>query len=747
MSLIVGDTLKQIKDILIYSIIFFMPFMSVINVFNLTKFNLSLADIFLPFILIYTLINIKDIDFKYILRYIILFVLLFIDILISNILAMNNNIIISGGISSLISEEIKMVICAIYFLFVLTHIKNKKLFLNSIRVWLISCTFVCFIGLIALLMYYNGKPLEINTLVSGAKSVNVFIGTFTDQNLSAVYLSISFHVALFYLKVSKTKYEKVLAYISLILCPICIFLTASRGGMIGFCCSIVFYMIISLKYFYKKLIIIIPSTILIFMIGMSIDINFMDMNISTNLFNKMEQVVTASGEFRVRGNLAKAAFKMGNDNFLLGVGRGNYPLNSSKYFEDMGLGNENPEYKDKIPHNTILGIYSELGIIGLILYIFVFLYLLYLILKNLKYKDYIEYQLIIVSMYLCIFIESIPLNLENFRGLWILTAIFTLLEQNILEYIEPLNKKEFKLNYKYIFTSCTIFLISLTFYIDNARKFYIEETVIVKDIEIIQINNFVKQKEQYIKYYINTKSETADNILTTASVVGIDINKNKKILAQYDYPKARGDAKLYFTPDENIQFIFFVVENKLENIDCTIKDIYIGMDRVEKKVLNEYPLLTDKMYNSFLNNNIIVTNTEIIPKAELWDRELNYNFGNKVILKSVKNKIVDGGYEIEFEFECINNINKDYNMWLHGIPDNINYLEQDRIQYGFDNFDNQMEIPMSTWKIGESYIHKYTIPIKKGVYELHFGFLAKQEYLTVDSENGLYFGKIDTEKH
>lgn len=744
--------MNKLKNVLIYTIIFFMPFMSVVNVFNVTRFNLSLSDILLPIVAIYSIINTKDINFKIIKKYIIIFILLFIALLLSGLLAINNNNIISGNITALLSEEVKVIICAVYFIMIVIYVDNKEAFKNTLKVWLISSICMCIIGIFSLIMYYQGKPIEINTLVSGSKSTNVFIGTFTDQNLCAVYLSISFYIALLYFKLSKYKYEKVVSIIAIILSPICIFLTASRGGIIGFSCSIIFYGIIAFKYLYKKFIIIIPIILLIVMSGLAIDIAFMGQDISNKMFEKMQQVTDKNGEFIVRGNLSKVAFEMGNDHILLGVGRGNYPLNSSQYFKNIGLNPHSYEYENKIPHNTILGIYSELGIIGLILYGFVFIYLLYIIIRNLKYKEYRNYQYIIIAMYACIFAESIPLNIENFRGLWIITALCIILQENLTQYIDVKKEKSFKLNYKYICIGLVIFAISFILYFDNARKLNIPQNILVKDKVDINIKDFEKSKNQYVSYYISSNSDSPNNISVKISIISIDTNNNEKVLSEYKYWKTSGIAKLYFEPDKYTKNIILRVYNYNKSYNVTINNINLVVDEIEKGVINEYPLLTDNIYD-FLNSKNLIhreKSKQVFQNSDIWNEKLNYNFSDRVILKSVNNEIVDGKYKLIFVFDCIGKIEYNYLMWLHGSVDNINYLNSDRIQYGYDNFDHEMEIPMSTWEIGKEYIHEFVLPIDKGIYNLTFGFYLDGNRLYIDNnENnaGIYIGEIDTGKY
>lgn len=743
--------MAKLKNFLIYITIFFIPFMSVVNVFNITRFNLSLADIFIPIMLVYCIVNIKKIDFKDLSKYILVFVLLFLSILISGIYAINNDNIINGNITTLISEEIKMIICAVYFILIIVNINDKEIFKNALKVWLISSICVFSIGLFALFMYYQGKPIEINTLVTGARSVNVFIGTFTDQNLAGVYLSISFYIALFYLKISEYKYEKVLAVIVMIVSPICIFLTVSRGAMIGFSCSLVFYVIIAFRHLYKKLIIIVPSILLIVMFVMMMDIAFMNQNTSNSLFHKLNQVTTKSGEFTVRGNLSKVAFQMGNDHFLLGVGRGNYQLNSPEYFKELGLDANSWDYKDKIPHNTILGIYAELGLVGLVLYGFVFIYLLYLIIKNIQYKDYRGYQYILIAMYACIFAESIPLNLENFRGLWAITALFIVLQKNLVQYLIPIKEKEFKLSYKYVCLGAIILIATGFLYFENARKLNISKDILVDNIISIPIEKFENNKEQYIKYFVNTSSDSPENISANISVVATDFNNNEKILAEYDYWKASGNAKLYFEPDETIQSIVLRLKNINKTQNLVVRDIKLGIDNIEKTIINTYPLLTDSMYEFFSDKNLIVhtQKNSVTQNQSIWDKDLNYNFSDKIILKSVSNKLIDGKYKVIFTFDCIGKMDYDYMMWMHASVDNINYLDADRIQYGFDNFDHAMEVPMSTWEIGKEYTHEFILPIQKGIYNFTFGFLFDLNRLYIDNiqtKASLYIGEIDTKR-
>ncbi len=101
------------------------------------------------------------------------------------------------------------------------------------------------------------------------------------------------------------------------------------------------------------------------------DFNFL---VTSKLFGSTERI-TNNAEFSKaeRINSMITAFNMGANNPVFGVGLSNYALHQKQFNEDPRFLYQN--FKG-IPNNIYLEIFSEIGMIGLLLFIY-FLFLLY----------------------------------------------------------------------------------------------------------------------------------------------------------------------------------------------------------------------------------------------------------------------------------------------------------------------------------------------------------------------------------
>ena len=124
-----------------------------------------------------------------------------------------------------------------------------------------------------------------------------------------------------------------------------------------------------------------------------------------NVINRIQDSLIKGNEID-RFELTKAAFQMGNDNFIFGVGKGNFPLNSYIY-----LGEDNRNYKNQyIPHNTLMGFYAQQGIVGVIIFLILPIFLLYRMIKS----GYSQNRYFIPLLG-GLAVQSFAINVENIR--------------------------------------------------------------------------------------------------------------------------------------------------------------------------------------------------------------------------------------------------------------------------------------------------------------------------------------------
>jgi O-antigen ligase len=133
------------------------------------------------------------------------------------------------------------------------------------------------------------------------------------------------------------------------------------------------------------------------------------------------------GELGVRINLSRASVMMGADHLLIGVGKGNFKYNSKQYVDMFYIKNSDYVYRQSttnVPHNTLAGIFAEMGLPGLMVFIWLFTAIA---LKMVKNRNGINFLFAMACI--AILIQSLSLSLENFRGLWLIAGISLRLQE------------------------------------------------------------------------------------------------------------------------------------------------------------------------------------------------------------------------------------------------------------------------------------------------------------------------------
>ena len=752
----------KLKKYLIVLCMILIPLMSVKTFFNVIEFNTSLADFTLLFYVAITVSNLRKFSLKADFPQYWILLLLGIWMMISNTFAIYNSTINSTGWMGIIGEGIKIGISGFYFYIGYHIMKDGNSFKSILKVWTITCMSVCIIGIIAVIMYYQGTPLEFHTLVNGSRSSAVFVGTLTDPNLAALYLSISFYIVLMWIKTDIKKYERYIGMITLTFTCLCILLTVSRGGSIGFGVSVLLYIILHVRSINKKIFFLIPFIGILFFAWIDIDSTYLNGSLLERFTGKMEQVTELTGEFTVRKNLTLSALNMGKDYLFTGVGRGNYPLNSSKYLNEMGINDLSPYKIDesmKIPHNTLAGIFAELGIIGLLLYLAVFILLGIRVWKNRHLNEHKDFMYILIPLFVGILVESLPLNIENFRGLWFLVGLFLCVEeQKSYEIIKDTMDTKKVWNRKTIIATLLAFLIMGGLYVDAARKTYVFDSIEFSSdglFEVpIPINKF---KEDTVIYY-NIQADSSDTVHKSVSIQVIEIqhDESEKIIQEYSYCKAIGEGRMSIDSLNNMnQIVLRVKPTGIEGTRVILNDIgYLKGDK-KKSFLKRYFLFPNWLYRIFEQKDWLI-DREVVktPNEEIWSKQLDIAMGDSIILQKVDyEEIDDKKIKLCFSFKCVKPMDIDYILWLHGKPDNINLLSEDRMQYGFANFDHLLTPGTSTWQAGEEYIHEYILPVDEGTWDLNFGILKSEGeqvcrlYIDNDEKRpGLHIGQVSFDR-
>jgi tetratricopeptide (TPR) repeat protein len=137
--------------------------------------------------------------------------------------------------------------------------------------------------------------------------------------------------------------------------------------------------------------------------------------------------------FDTRTHLFSNTLKMISENWLTGVGGGNWQI----YFPKYGLEKFQSEtafgyLTYQRPHNDFLWVFSETGIAGFIIYCFIFISILYAIVRKIKNsltkEDFYEANLLLFAIIGYIFIANFDFPLERIEHQELLIMFFVLAE-------------------------------------------------------------------------------------------------------------------------------------------------------------------------------------------------------------------------------------------------------------------------------------------------------------------------------
>lgn len=716
--------MNKLKYYLTYIILVTFPIMSIINITDNLKFNVALSDIFILILGIVWLLDIRNFKLKINYPYFWYFSSFILIFLISNIYNLNSGIN-SGGIGGIISESIKLVISDVYLFIGYNSYENKKGLKNIFISWLVGLWIFIMYGLYLQTSAFLGYiPWTFNNFFGNGSR---FVGTITDPNAAALYLSVSFFIIIWFKNyIICNKKLKIFLNITNILVFICVMLTLSRGGMIGFFCALFIYILFNIKLFIKN-IYLIPMLICLGLSIFYIDtVKFKNQFVNSFIL-RSQDATQENGMLNVRINLSLSAIDMGIDHPIVGVGRGNFSLNSETYLLGRGADFEHQEsfYKGMVAHNTLAGIFAELGMAGLLVFISIFCIMTYKLFKSINFS--LKFKLLIICMWIGIGIQSLSISLENARVLWLTLGIclFTIDRNLEFKFNNENVFKDISIAYKWISIVFSI-TISLILYKSVSSK-YMYNSVDISNSEL-KLDYLANQKGQYIfRYYIDVKESQEENKKLYVFVKNKD---NDNIIKNLEYKKVKGYGNIYFDidVDTNLEFYFIGQDNtKVNDIKVIKPDNKIDI------LLNNYPLLSDKAFNKLKSENKLIDLENLTPKNKeyissgILNEKNMVDLGEKVKYKGVNISQIGEGVQFEFTFECLDKMQYDYIMWMHMETDDINLIPDNQKQSGFINCDHSMEIPMSQWEVGKEYKHIYTAKIPKGNYSCSFGFWLNAE--------------------
>lgn len=374
-------------------IILFFP---LIIVFKSTAINTSL----LTLSLVSLFLIIKNKDYSFFSHYFIIIILFFIGFVFINSLINFKNIetvIKSFG-------NFRFIFLTFATVFILSNISKK----NYLLFIFLNCTLIVFINFDILYQFtFNKNILNFPPGMCGENFTNCtrFSGIFGDELVAGGFIS-QIGLLFFFMAISeipkKNNFQKYIAYLYLFLLFVTILLTGERNSLLIFIICLFIFCIL-----FKKVILLLLSIPLIGIIFFIFALNSNSikeryLNILNTTSSKSESSIIKKISNTPWSYHYQTAFEMFLDKPLLGHGYKNFRVKCKETKMDKKTVNQPLKYRgyrgcSTHPHNYMLEMLSENGIVGFIIYLTIIIIIIFDVLKLGKYsKD--KNQMLVIGI-------------------------------------------------------------------------------------------------------------------------------------------------------------------------------------------------------------------------------------------------------------------------------------------------------------------------------------------------------------
>lgn len=684
-------------------LILFMPFMWYIDIRG-TKVNFSLADFLLPVIGILILFNIKELFMQKRWLVILYFTGLIFSLALSQFTGRFTPDFLHVPNNVMLMEMVKTVVVAVYFIGAFLLINEKNFTISMVTLSLGSIP-VMAIGFTSYIYFIIEKdfPVESYKLETTLR----FKGTFEDPNLCALYFIMIFFVSLFCFKAVRNVFLKItLAGVSL-LSLFCILLTLSRGGWLAFAGAILVFFVFNIKHIKKESLLVILSVIILVLAAANTDYWVQSGKVTSSIINRVQLSLNMEANDVNRVQLMKAAFQMGNDNFLFGVGKGSFPLNSNKY-----VGDDANVYKQQyIPHNTILGFYAQQGIIGLLLFIVLPMFLLYRMIRSRKRQN-----AYFIAIFAGLLLHSITINIENIRFAWfILGAMLASELKDFVPGFAPdidMKRRPFT-----AVLAGTLFASILLFAVISTKT----------AVNIYTVNGNVYEKQ--ISSLAPGDYTLSFDIQTDSNEHAVEIYDGGNLIRQMNFKSAYGFVSEPVSITEDARVVF----RSSNDGWMKVNNAYLSTDN-QKKPLYDYVLLP-QFLQAQLNDKGVLTYLEEPPfKKEVTTTGTGLE---GISLKSARViRYSNLSHIFEFDYLCENVPDKNYQLDLLLEYPSLSSLLPDETQRNNITHRFTLSPATSKWETGKEYTAKSTRLFHSEEFNL---FGRYYDYANKEFEQEAYF--------
>ena len=299
-------------------------------------------------------------------------------------------------------ELAKTISLWVYFYLVVNSIEDESDLRWALRGWIASSGLVALSGVVGSLLYQSAGIETVFALQYRAQ------GTFEDSNLFAAHVGVSVFLTLLYWFVQGRKERWPLLLVPVQLAAIV--LSASRGSLmaVGIAAAVLATLFASTGV--KWAVGFTGLMAILMILALPNREEWLESNPVTARLTTTT-VDLESPEAKQRRDLWEVAWRTWQANPWLGVGRGNYGLGAGGEAQEIGFA-----------HNTYLGLLAETGMLGFLTYAAVAVMMALPILLLANQPGQAKASLLLGSL-LVVALAGITINIENYRGLWMLLGL------------------------------------------------------------------------------------------------------------------------------------------------------------------------------------------------------------------------------------------------------------------------------------------------------------------------------------
>jgi O-antigen ligase len=562
---------------------------------------------------------------------VIAFSLLGLWALISIFYAPNNSeVLIESG------RLFTLIILLVNLSFALFTIKDRMNFISSIL--------VIYLG-IELLMVLVPTYITYGTF-QGLNRNQIFQGIAANINITAFSILLKVPFAFLLFKKKKSKILKTVIFSILTFSFFTISLLGTRGALLGSLLIVITSAFCSILLFKNKKGVINAVFLILSILTPFLLNRISQIDNKSDVFNRLDTLTNPNdGSISERLSYYKFSINSIIENPLIGMGYGNWKIESIPATLDGRTTYTVPYHS----HNDFLQLGAELGLFGLMLYIFVFGFAFYMLYKLFKARKINKYYIETIVLFLMVYLIDANLNFPISRVI-IQTVLMLILSYLVVEYTKISNinlRNQFIKNIWILFLLISPFLVYSNY---RVFKSFQQQSKLLADFNNRQFNGDLDEIRNFEVDYPN---------------IGVTALPLKAMIANYfsvSDPEKAIDLALKSTKDNPYLYLGEIITSRIYSKQGNL----IDAKKYAKKAYENAPSIeihaaTYLPFIRYEKNNVELENiSRLIKKSNskfIWQTYFAYLLISKSKMTSLDKELLEIGVNKFPEFKSLGYLN------------------------------------------------------------------------------------------